>query len=262
MAGGHRQRATWEAGDYPDVARTIDEVSPVTVAAADVGAGNDVLDVATGTGNTALVAARLGARVTGLDIVPGLLEVARERAAAEGLQIEFVEGDAAALPFAAGSFDRVTSVFGAMFAADQPETAAEMLRVCRPGGTIALTAFTARGLSGLMFATVASHHKPPPGSKAPVLWGEEDHVRALFAGAAGLTFELRTYPIVGESPAGWVDYLSRVLGPLAQTRQALEAEGRWQAARDDLVALYSAHNQAADGTLHAPAEYLLTVVAR
>jgi SAM-dependent methyltransferase len=262
MPGGDRQRATWEAGDYPDVARTIEEVSPVTVAAAGVGAGDEVLDVATGTGNTALVAARLGARVTGLDIVPGLLEVARERAAAEGLQIRFVEGDAAALPFAAASFDRVTSVFGAMFAADQPETAAEMLRVCRPGGTIAVTAFTARGLNGQMFATVARHHKPPPGFRPPVLWGDEDHVRALFAGAAGLTFELRTYPIVGASPAGWVDYLSRVLGPLAQTRQALEAEGRWGAARDDLVALYSAHNEATDGTLYAPAEYLLTVVAR
>jgi SAM-dependent methyltransferase len=262
MPGGDSDRATWEAGDYPEVARTIEDVSPVAVAAAHVGAGDEVLDVATGTGNTALVAARLGARVTGLDIVPGLLEVARERAAAEGRRIDFVEGDAAALPFAAGSFDRVTSVFGAMFAADQPETAAEMLRVCRLGGAIAVTAFTARSLNGQMFATVARHHKLPPGFKPPVLWGDEDHVRALFAGAAGLTFELRTYPVVGASAADWVEYLSKVLGPLAQTRRALEAEGRWEAARDDLVALYSAHNEATDGTLCAPAEYLLTVVAR
>jgi SAM-dependent methyltransferase len=262
MAEGDRQRATWEAGDYPDIARTNEEVSPVTVAAARVCAGEEVLDVATGTGNTALVAARLGARVTGLDIVPALLAVARERAAAEGLEIDFVEDDAAALPFAAGWFHRVTSVFGAMFAADQPETAAEMVRVCRPGGAIAVTAFTARGLNGQMFATTARHLKPPPGVKPPALWGDEDHVRALFAGAADITFELRSYPIVGDSPEGWVEYLSTVLGPLVQTRTKLEAEGRWAAARDDLVALYSAHNEATDGTLRAPAEYLLTVVAR
>ena len=262
MAEGDRQRVTWEAGDYPDIARTIEAVSPVTVAAAGVGAGEEVLDVATGTGNTALVAARLGARVTGLDIVPALLAVARERAAAEGLEIDFVEGDAAALPFVAGWFHRVTSVFGAMFAADQPETAAEMLRVCRPGGAIAITAFTARGLNGQMFATTARHLKPPPGVKPPALWGDEDHVRALFAGAAGITFELRTYPIVGNSPEAWVEYLSTVLGPLVQTRATLEAEGRWAAARDDLVALYSAHNVATDGTLYARAEYLLAIVAR
>ena len=125
-----------------------------------------------------------------------------------------------------------------MFAADQPETAAEMLRVCRPGGAIAITAFTARGLNGQMFATTARHLKPPPGVKLPALSGDEDHVRALFAGAAGITFELRTYPIVGNSPEAWVEYLSTVLGPLVQTRATLEAEGRWAAARDDLVALY------------------------
>jgi SAM-dependent methyltransferase len=262
MATGDRQRAAWEAGDYPDVARTIEEVSPVTVAAVGAVTGDDLLDVATGTGNTALVAARLGARVTGLDIVPGLLAVARERAAAEGLHIELVEGDAAALPFAAASFDRVTSVFGAMFAADQPETAAEMLRVCRPGGTIAVAAFTPGGLNGRMLAVVARHAPPPRGVPAPFLWGDEEHVRALFAGAAEIAFERRTYPIVGDSPAGWVEYLSTVLGPLALARRALEAEDRWPAARDELVALYAEHNQATDGTLRAPAEYLLSVVRR
>jgi ubiquinone/menaquinone biosynthesis C-methylase UbiE len=226
MARGDRDRAAWEAGDYPDVARTIEEVSPVTVEAVGAVAGDELLDVATGTGNTALVAARLGARVIGLDIVPQLLEVARERAAAEGLPIDFVEGDAAALPFAASSFDRVTSVFGAMFAAEQPETAAEMLRVCRPGGTIAVAAFTPNGLNGQMFATTARHLPPPPGFKPPVLWGDEDHVRALFAGAADLTFERRTYPIVGDSPAGWVEYLSSVLGPRAGGRRPLAGRAR------------------------------------
>jgi SAM-dependent methyltransferase len=262
MAAGDRQRVTWEAGDYPDVARTIEEVSPITVAAVGVAVGDALLDVATGTGNTALVAARLGARVTGLDIVPALLAIARERAAAEGLQLELVEGDAAALPFAASAFDRVTSVFGAMFAVAQIETAAEMLRVCRPGGTIALTAFTPRGLNGQMFATLGRHAPPPRGMPSPVLWGDEDHVRALFAGAQDIAFERRSYPIVGESPAAWVEYLSTVLGPLAMARRALEAEDRWPAARDDLIALYAEHNEATDGTLRAPAEYLLTVVRR
>jgi SAM-dependent methyltransferase len=225
-------------------------------------AGDDLLDVATGTGNTALVAARLGARVIGLDIVAALLDVARERAAAEGLDIAFVEGDAAALPFAAGSFDRVTSVFGAMFASDQPATAAEMLRVCRPGGTIAVAAFTPAGLNGQMFAIVARHLPPPRGFEPPVLWGDEDHVHALFAGAAGIACERLAYPVVGASPAAWVEYLSTVLGPLVQSRRALEAQGRWAPARAELVALYEAHNEATDGTLRAAAEYLLTVVRR
>ena len=262
MPSGERERATWEAGDYPDVARTIEEVSPIAVDAVGAEAGDLLLDVATGTGNTALVAARRGARVTGLDIVPGLLTIARERAAAEGLEIDFVEGDAALLPFAADSFDRVTSVFGAMFAADQPATAAEMLRVCRPGATIAVTAFTPEGLNGQMFATVARHLPPPRGFQPPSLWGDEAHVRALFVGAADVACERRSYPIVGASPAGWVEYLSTVLGPLAQARRALEASGGWPAARDDLVALYAASNEATDGTLRAPAEYLLTVVTR
>jgi SAM-dependent methyltransferase len=259
---GDRQRETWEAGDYADVARTIEEVSPVTVAAARVAAGDELLDVATGTGNTALAAARAGARVTGLDIVPGLLEVARERAAAEGLAIDFVEGDAAALPFGASTFHRVTSVFGAMFAAAQVETAAEMLRVCRPGGTIAVAAFTPQGLNGQMFAAAARHLPPPAGFKAPVLWGDEDHVRLLFVAAVDIAFERRTYPIVADSPQAWVEYLSTVLGPLVQTRRALEADGRWPALRDELVALYAAHNEATDGSLLAPAEYLVSVVAR
>jgi hypothetical protein len=113
-----------------------------------------------------------------------------------------------------------------------------------------------------MFAIVARHAPPPRGAPSPVLWGDEDHVRALFAGGAEIAFERRSYPIVGESPAAWVEYLSTVLGPLAVARRALEAQGRWPAAHDELVALYAEHNEAADGTLHAPAEYLLTVVRR
>src|SRR4051812_4016515 len=179
-----RTRAMWAEGDYPDIARTIEDVSAVVVGAAGVSAGDDVLDVATGTGNAALLAARAGARVTGLDVTPELLEVARGRAAEVGAEIAFDEGDAQDLPYADASFDRVTSVFGAMFAPDQARTAAELLRVTRPGGTIAVSAWTPEGLNGQLFIAMGRHTPPPPpGFQPPVLWGSEEHVRALFAGA-------------------------------------------------------------------------------
>src|SRR3954454_1916871 len=157
-----RQRAVWAAGDYPDLARTIEPVSEEVVAAAGVGAGEEALDVATGTGNAALRAAARGARVTGLDLTPELLEVARGRAAEAGAEITWVEGDAGQLPFPDAAFDRVVSVFGAIFAPDHERTAAELLRVVRPGGTVAVAAWTPEGLNGQMYVALARHMPPPP----------------------------------------------------------------------------------------------------
>jgi SAM-dependent methyltransferase len=258
-----RQRAVWATGDYPDIARTIEAVSPEVVAAAGVGAGDAVLDVATGTGNAALVSARLGARVTGVDLTPELLTVARARAAGEGLDIAFTTGDAEALPVHDGAFDRVTSVFGAMFAPDQARTASELLRAARPGGTIAVSAWTPDGLNGAMFVALGAHLPPPPGQQSPMLWGVEEHVRRLFAGAR-VTCERRraTGSVQADSPEGWVDYLERTLGPLMLAKGALESEGRWPAARADLVALYAEANEATDGTMAAHPDYLLTVVEK
>jgi SAM-dependent methyltransferase len=260
-----RQRAMWAAGDYPDIATTIEDVAEALVTAGGVEAGDEVLDVATGSGNAALAAARLGSRVTGLDLTPELLEVARSRAAAAGAEIEFVEGDAEALPFGEASFDRVTSVFGAMFAPDQERAASELLRVCRPGGTIAVCAWTPAGVNGQMFATMGRHMPPPPeGFQPPILWGVEERVRELFAGAADVSCELRRAPsaVKADSVDAWLDYLERTLGPVALAKRALEADGRWAAARSDLAELYERHNEADDGSLRCEPEYLLTVVRK
>jgi SAM-dependent methyltransferase len=257
-----RQRAMWTEGDFPDMAKHIEQVAEVVVAAAGVAAGDDVLDVATGTGNAALIAARRGARVKGMDLTPKLLAVARERAAAEGADIEFTEGNAQELSYGDAEFDRVTSVFGSMFAPDHAATAGELLRVTRPGGTIAVAAWTPQGLNGQMFAVSAKHMPPPPpGLQPPVLWGLEDHARELFAGGE-VRFERHTSPIDADSAEDWLQYCERVLGPIILARAALEPQGKWAAARADLLALYESANEATDGTYHAEAEYLVTVVSR
>jgi SAM-dependent methyltransferase len=259
-----RQRAMWAAGDYADIATSIEAVAEWTVEAARVAAGDAVLDVATGTGNAALAAARRGAEVTAMDLTPELLEIARGRAAEEGMEIAFGEGNAEELPYDDEEFDVVTSVFGAMFAPKQAATAAELLRVTRPGGTIAVTAWTPAGLNGQMFVAMGRHMPPPPpGFQPPILWGVEDHVRGLFGAAAVVTDRRRaTDSVQSESAEGWVDYLERMLGPVAVAKRVLEPQGRWPAARADLVALYEDGNEAEDGTLRASPEYLLTLVRK
>jgi ubiquinone/menaquinone biosynthesis C-methylase UbiE len=260
-----RQRAMWSAGDYPDIATRIQSVADATVEAVDVQDGDTLLDVATGTGNAALVAAQRGARVTGLDLTPELLEVARARAAEAGVEIHFLEGDAEQLPFGDGSFDRVTSVFGAMFAPDQPRAAAELLRVVRPGGTVAVAAWTPEGLNGSMFGVLGRHLPPPPeGFRPPILWGSEQVVRELFADAEQVTSERRNAVDSVRAPSvdAWIDYMEQVLGPTVMAKAALAPDGRWAAARADLVALYEQHNEATDGSILAHPEYLLTVVRK
>jgi SAM-dependent methyltransferase len=260
-----RQRTMWAAGDYPDIARTIEPVAHEVVAAVGVRAGETLLDVATGSGNAALEAARRGARVTGLDLTPELLVTAEARAADEGLEIAFLQGDAEALPFEDGSFDRVTSVFGAMFAPVQERAAAELLRVCRLGGTVAVTAWAPEGLNGQMFATLGRHLPPPPeGFRPPNLWGDEPFVRELFADAAEVTCELRPARDSVRAPSidAWIDYTEQVLGPTVLAKRALEPQGGWAAARADLVELYGRFNESDDGSLLAHPTYLLTVARK
>jgi SAM-dependent methyltransferase len=257
-------RATWSAGDYPEIGKTIEDCSLAAVEASGVAEGETLLDVATGSGNAALEAARRGARVTGLDITPELLEAARRRAADEGLEIEFDEGDAAALPYDDGSFDRVVSVFGAMFAPDQAGTAAELMRVCRPGGTIVIAAWTPDGVNGQLFRTVATHMPPPPeGFQPPVLWGTEGRIRELFEGA-GVDFRvLRAENNVdADSIDEWLDHIEALLGPIVLAKAALEPEGKWDAARADLAALYERNNEADDGRLQVRPEYLQSVITK
>ncbi|HYI99999.1 MAG TPA: class I SAM-dependent methyltransferase [Thermoleophilaceae bacterium] len=256
------QRRMWASGDFPSVATLIQEASDAVVERLEIEPRQELLDVATGTGNAAVPAARLGARVVGLDLVPKLLDAARARAAAAGVEIDFVEGDAEALPFEDASFDRVSSVFGVMFAPRHAQAAGELVRVARPGARIVVAGWTPEGLNGQMFKTFGAHMpQPPPELQSPVLWGSEDHVRELFDDPRlEVGFERRTLTVAWESTDGWVSHCEEVLGPTITAKAALEPQGRWDAARADLVDLYERYNEADDGTLNAPAEYLVTVV--
>jgi ubiquinone/menaquinone biosynthesis C-methylase UbiE len=255
------QKMMWTAGDYPDLARSIASVGELVAERAQAGAGDSLLDVATGSGNVAIPAALAGAKVTGLDLTPKLLEVARERAAEAGVQIEFVEGDAEELPFEDRSFDRVTSCFGVMFAPRHDVAAGELVRVARPGARIVVAAWTPEGLNGRMFQTVGSYMPPPPPElKQPVMWGEEAHVRDLFADSgAELAFERLDATFEAESPEKWFEYNERVLGPTIMAKAALEPQGKWEELRGELIELYVGSNEADDGSMRVRAEYLLTV---
>jgi SAM-dependent methyltransferase len=255
------QKAMWTAGDYGEVAQRIVPVGEYIAERAGAAAGVELLDVATGTGNVSIPAARAGARVTGLDLTPKLLEEQRARAAAAGLEIELIEGDAEQLPFADGSFDRVTSCFGVMFAPRQPVAAAELVRVARPGGRIVVAAWTPNGMVGRMFRASAAYMPPPPeGFVPPMMWGEQDHVRGLFENSdVELSFELRTITFAGDSVQAWVEQDERILGPSVMAKAALEQQGRYDELRGDIVDLYTEFNEADDGGFRAPAEYLVTV---
>jgi SAM-dependent methyltransferase len=255
------QRRMWASGDYPDVARTIMSAAEMVIERAEPAAGMSLLDVATGSGNVAIGAAAAGASVTGLDITPSLLEAAGERARKAGVEVRLIEGDAEALPFEDASFDCVTSCFGVIFAPRQQIAASELVRVARPGARIVFAAWTPEGLNGTMFRTIGAHLPPPPPElKSPVMWGDEDHVRSLFADSgAQLTFERQAVTFEHDSPEGWLQYNERVLGPTIMAKAALEPQGKWEPLRGELVELYSGRNEADDGSFRARAEYLLGV---
>src|SRR4051812_19541619 len=178
-----RHRAIWASGDYPSMVETwLLPLGPRLVAACAIGPGTLVLDVAAGTGNASLPAARCGAHVIASDLTPELLAAGRARADAEGVELGWIEGDAEALPFDDASFDVVISCIGAMSAAHHQAAADELVRVCRPGGTIGLLSWTPEGMIGALFRTMGPFAPPPPpGAQPPPLWGGEDHLRELFA---------------------------------------------------------------------------------
>jgi SAM-dependent methyltransferase len=256
-----RQRKVWSVGDFPDVATRIVTASEAVVAASEVGPDQDVLDVATGTGNAAIIAAQRGARVTGIDLTPELFDAARRRIGEADLQIELIEGDAEDLPFPDDSFDCVLSVFGVMFVPRHEVGASELVRVCRPGGTIGIAAWTPEGSTGQMFRVLSAHMPPPPPElKPPFLWGIEEHVRELFReSGAELDFERRIVAFEYPSVDWAIEYNERVLGPIVMTKSALEPEGKWDVVRQELFDLFASGSRQTDGGVIFEGEYLLTV---
>jgi SAM-dependent methyltransferase len=257
-----RQQQAWASGDYHAVAALIMVVAERLVDAADLHAGWRVLDVATGSGNAAIAAARLGVRSVGVDYVPSLLERARMRADAEGLVVELAEGDAEALPFPDASFDAVTSVFGSMFAPDHERVAAELLRVTRPGGKIALASGTPDGFLGDFFRTMAAHVPPPAGVRSPMLWGTESHLRDLFGdGIASLDAVERTFTFRFQAAVEFVSYFRTWYGPTLKAFASLEDEAR-EALERDLVALAMRHDRLGTDAIAIPATYLEAVAIK
>jgi SAM-dependent methyltransferase len=259
----HTHRLTWAAGDYAAVAEHIDAVPPRDLLnRVAIAPGDDVLDVATGTGNVALRAAAAGARVVGLDLTPELFVTARRRAADPyRVTVEWIEGDAEELPFADASFDHVLSVFGVQFAPRHDVVAVELARVCRPGGHVGLVNWTPTGVIGELFTIMSGYLPAPPAyASAPPLWGSEAHVRSLFAGTGvELTFAYGHNPWRFESAEHWVAFMETAYGPTLKARERLSAEGRWAACREEILAMAERRNEAADGTLLLRAEYLVVV---
>ena len=252
-------RATWDSGDYAAVARDlVTEVADAAVEAAEPGPGDDLLDVATGSGNAAIPAALKGARVTGLDLAPSLLDAARLRAGSEGATVEWIEGDAESLPFEDASFDKVLSVLGVQFAPHHEACAGELARVVRPGGMVVLCNWTPQGFIGRFFKTIGPYMPAPPeGASPPPLWGDEQHVAGLFAGTdIEFEFERRSVTFEHESPAAFVDYMADNYGPLLKARERLTPEGTWPALRADLVSLSESLNLAPGG-FSVPSEFLV-----
>lgn len=254
-----RQRAMWAAGDYATLSEHIKDVGELVVARAGVEAGVDVLDVACGAGNAAIPAARAGARVTGLDLVPELLEAGRERATAAGVEVDWVEGDAEELPFEAGAFDRVFSTFGHMFAPRHRRTADEMARVCRAGGVIAICCWTPEGSVGDVLRASASYLPAPPDfASPPLLWGTEDHVREMFPSASDFEFERHSATIEWDSLDGFGDVFMDKFGPMVAAKQLLGE--RFDALRSEIREIWARWNESDDGRLILPQEYLLSVI--
>lgn len=254
-----RQRQTWASGNYHVVASLIVPVSEQLCEAVDLRAGQRVLDVATGSGNTALAAARRLCDVTAVDYVPALLERGRARASAEGLRVIFEVGDAESLPVADESFDVVLSTFGTMFAPNQEQTARELLRVTRSGGHIGMANWTPTGWIGEMLRIVGSYVAPPAGLRSPTRWGTEDGLRELFGdGVVMLRAERQRFVWRFGSAQHYLSLFRSFYGPVLKAFGALDEAGQEALARD-LTDAAQRYDRSPDGTLVIPAEYLEVV---
>jgi SAM-dependent methyltransferase len=257
------QQQIWADGDFAKIGVAQVIVGERLARAVDIHTGHRVLDVAAGSGNAALAAARRGADVVATDFVSRLLDVAARRATAEGLQLRTQQADAEHLPYADGEFDIVLSTFGVMFAPDQQRAADELLRVCRPGGRIGLTAWTPTGLIGSNQQVIARHlPPPPPGAPRPILWGNPEHVRELLGNQViDIQFRVRATDLCGASAAERVEFTRTHMGPTKAAFARLDPAAQQKLATD-LAADVERFNRATDGTLVAAAEYLEVVAER
>jgi ubiquinone/menaquinone biosynthesis C-methylase UbiE len=257
-----RQQGAWSSGDYAIVGTTLQIVGEELCEALDLRSGQTVLDVAAGNGNVSLAAARRWCDVTATDYVPALLERARERARAERLDIEFRQADAEALPFADAAFDVVVSTFGVMFTPDQDRAAAELVRVCKPGGKIGLANWTPDGFIGQLFKTIGKYVAPPAGIRSPALWGMRSRIAEMFGPqAASIQAESRNFVFRYRSPEHWLEVFKTYYGPLLKTFAALDPAGQ-AALRHDIMELIARFNKAVDGSAVVASEYLEVVITR
>lgn len=254
-----RQQAAWSSGDYAVVGTTLQIVGEQLCESLDLRPGAEVLDVAAGNGNASLAAARRWAVVTSTDYVPELLERGRERASAERLDITFRTADAENLPFADNSFDVVVSTFGVMFTADHDRAAAELLRVCRPGGKIGLANWTPDGFIGEMFKILGRYIAPPPGTRPPPQWGALQRIEEMFAARGEIQAERRVFNFRYRSPEHWLHIFRSYYGPTLKAFAALPAAAQ-AALEEDLLANVRQFNHAGDGTMLVPSDYLEAIV--
>ena len=257
-----RQQVSWSSGDYAVIGTTLQIVGEQLAEAMDLRAGQTVLDVAAGNGNATLAAARRWCEVTSTDYVESLLARGRERAEAEGLQVKFQIADAEDLPFADASFDAVVSTFGGMFSPDQDRTAAELVRVCKPGGRIGLANWTPEGFIGQMFKTIGKYLPPPTGVKSPAVWGTRDWVQTTFSAAAStITSERRRFTFRYRSAQHFLEVFRTYYGPLLKAFEALDGTNR-EALAGDIIGLVRRFNASGDKTTVVPSEYLEVVITK
>lgn len=256
-----RQQLAWAAGNYAVVGTTLQIVGEKLAETLDLRGGETVLDLAAGNGNATLAAARRWCRVTSTDYVPALLEQGRRRAEAEGLDIDFQPADAEALPFRDQQFDVVLSTFGVMFAPDQEAVAAEMLRVCRPGGRIGLANWTPESFIGQLFKTIGRFIPPPEGVKSPLLWGTQERLEDLFGAAGGVSILPRSFVFRYRSAGHWIEVFRNWYGPVHKVFAALSPEKQTEL-EEALTELVFRFNRADDGTMVAPSDYLEVVITR
>jgi ubiquinone/menaquinone biosynthesis C-methylase UbiE len=256
-----KQQVAWTSGNYGRIAWITVPLAERLVEAVDLQAGSKVLDVATGTGHVALCTARRFCDTTGLDYAPNLLEQARQRAAAEDLDVEWVEGDAENMQFPDDTFDYTLSAIGAMFAPDQPKVADELVRVTKPGGTIGMVNWTPTGFLGELFKIIGKHVPPPPELKPPATWGDEDHVRGLFGDkVSSLTVEPGIVKLSFLTPEHFAEFFIDYYGPTHKAHESLEGEKK-DAFRADIVELAKKFNRSSEA-VGLQGDYIVVVAKK